>query len=255
MSKGRMSPSGNKKQKSSSHHDKGEDKVVENLNFNHNGFKLREIVPLNDVQRSAFETYFTGQNLCLAGSAGTGKTFMALFLALNDLLQNKHEKVIIVRSAVTTRDQGFLPGNLQEKMQLYEMPYGDIVEDLFKRGDAYEIFKKKGFIEFMSTSFIRGLNFDNAVIIIDEAQNLSLHEISSVLTRVGKNCRIIICGDTKQNDLLENKKNREKSGFDDMIAIAGKMKRFSVVEFGLEHIVRSGFVREFLIAKTRLNLD
>lgn len=229
---------------------------IENFDLTKHNFSTKDIKPLNEVQTQAFESYFSNKNLLLHGVAGTGKTFIALYLALNDLLQGKTQKILIVRSAVTTRDQGFLPGNLTEKMQVYEAPYQDIVESLLGRGDAYEVLKKRDYIQFMSTSFIRGLTFDNTVIIVDEAQNMSLHEMSSILTRVGKRCRIIICGDSRQDDLSGNKKNKEQSGFVDTIAITHRMKNFfDVIEFGIQDIVRSGFCKDFLIAKINLKLD
>lgn len=220
-----------------------------------NKFNLRHISPRTDKQKDAFKSYFNENHLLLTGCAGTGKTFIALYLALNDLFKDRIKKIIILRSAVSTKDQGFLPGTLEEKMKVYELPYKDIVEDLISRGDGYEILKKKRKIEFMSTSFLRGLTFDDTIIIVDEAQNCSFHELSSILTRVGKNTKIMLVGDTKQDDLLGNKKNKEVSGLSDMIKVASEMSYFDIVDFTVNDIVRSDFVKEFLIVKNNLNID
>ena len=166
------------------------------------------------------------------------------------------KRIVIVRSAVTTRDQGFLPGTLQEKMALYEVPYKDIFAELCSgRRDVYDLLKKKGYLEFMSTSFIRGLTLDDAIVIVDEVQNLTDHEINSVLTRVGKNTRVILCGDYRQDDLRMTGKKSQESGIKILLEVASKMKSFSLVKFDIKDIVRSGFVREYLIARINLDLD
>lgn len=163
----------------------------------------------------------------------------------------EYDKIIVFRSSVPTRNIGFLPGDEKEKMAAYEQPYKGICGDLFGRSDAYEILKKKDLIEFQSTSFVRGNTFDNCLIIVEECQDMNLHEISTIVTRCGKNTKIFFSGDFKQCDLDGR---REISGFNDFLKISSMMDSFDIVEFGLEDIVRSGLVKEFLIAKERLGL-
>jgi len=219
-------------------------------------FSLANVSPLTDNQEGAFHANGSGKNILLYGVAGTGKTFLASYFALNDLLSGMAKRIIIVRSAVTTRDQGFLPGTLQEKMALYEAPYREIFAELCGgRRDVYDLLKKRDYLEFMSTSFIRGVTFDDAIIIVDEVQNCTDHEINSVLTRVGKNTRVILCGDHRQDDLKMTGKKNQVSGIENLIKVARFMDSFSLVEFGVKDIVRSGFVKEYIIARINLGLD
>jgi phosphate starvation-inducible protein PhoH len=219
-------------------------------------FHLSQIKPLTDNQENAFHANGSGKHLLLFGVAGTGKTFLGSYFALNDLLSGLAKKIIIIRSAVTTRDQGFLPGTLQEKMALYESPYRDIFSSLCGgRRDVYDLLKKKGYMEFMSTSFIRGITFDDAIIIVDEVQNCTMHEIDSILTRVGKNTRVILCGDTRQNDLVMTGKKNQETGMHNLLKIAKAMPGFGMIEFNVQDIVRSGFVREYIITKINLGFD
>lgn len=216
-------------------------------------YELKKIEPITENQTKAFDFFKEGKNLVLHGAAGSGKTFLGIYFALQELKFGHVDKIYIVRSAVTTRDQGFLPGTLHEKMSLYEMPYRDIFKHLAHKADIYDILKNKGYYEYMSTSYIRGLNIDNAIIVIDEAQNCTQHELDSILTRVGKNTRIILCGDTAQND-LQMHKGRQESGMQDIIKIANSMESFGCVKFTVDDIVRSGFVKEYILAKMKLGI-
>ena len=207
-------------------------------------FELREIEPLTRNQLIAFET---NEHLVLHGLAGTGKTFISSYLAFDDMAKGDFQKLVIIRSAVPTRDIGFLPGTEKEKSSVYEEPYKDISNDLFSRGDAYEILKQKNMIEFMTTSFIRGITLRDAIILVDECQNMSFHELDSIITRIGENCRVIFCGDFKQADLKMN-------GLKDFFSILKSMNTFTFVEFGIEDIVRSDFVKQYIITKSRLQL-
>ena len=217
---------------------------------------MSEIKPLTDTQDSAFHANGSGKNLLLHGVAGTGKTFLGSYFALSDLLVGNAKRIIIVRSAVTTRDQGFLPGTLQEKMAMYEAPYREIFAELCGgRRDVYDLLKKREYLEFMSTSFIRGITFDDAIIIVDEVQNCTDHEINSILTRVGKNTRVILCGDTRQDDLKMTGKKNQQSGIENLMRIAKAMHSFASIEFGVKDIVRSGFVKEYIITRINLGLD
>jgi len=213
--------------------------------------KLKQINPLTDNQRNAFAAYEDGQHLLLAGTAGTGKSFLGIYLALNDIIHNETEqKLVIVRSVVPTRDVGFLPGSAKDKAAVYEAPYAAIFSELFSRGDAYEYCAKKDIVTFMTTSFIRGITINNAIIVIDEMQNMMPGELHSIFTRVGKNCRVIFAGDIKQNDLTTKK--YEQSGFRDFFRILNEMRSFTTIEFTSADVVRSGLVKEYILTRERL---
>jgi phosphate starvation-inducible protein PhoH and related proteins len=215
-------------------------------------FSMKKISPMTLNQERVTKAYQAGKNLANIGSAGTGKTYLSMALALEEVLENEeYTKLIIIRSAVQSREQGFMPGSLNEKMGYYETPYIDIVNDLFGRGDAYQILKQKGMLQFMSTSFVRGLTFDNAIIIVDECQNMTYQELDTVMTRVGESSKIIFCGDMKQDDLKISKHRADVSGLKDFVRVISKMSAFSVVEFTVDDIVRSGIVKEYLIVKER----
>jgi phosphate starvation-inducible protein PhoH len=205
---------------------------------------LQEIEPLTQNQLLAFES---DKHLLLHGVAGTGKTFISCYLAFDDMIKGCYNNLVILRSAVPTRDIGFLPGNEKEKSAIYEAPYKDIAVELFGRGDAYEILKQKSIVHFMTTSFIRGITLRDAVIIIDECQNMTLHELDSIITRVGENCRVIFCGDFRQSDLGKN-------GLEQFVSILKKMEQFDLIDFEIKDIVRSEFVKSYITAKTELGL-
>ena len=226
-------------------------KVSKVSKINSYGLALKQIKPKNDAQRQVFESFYEN-HLLLHGYAGTGKTYLSLYLALKEILEYpKFHKIIIVRSAVQTRDQGFMPGTAEEKMAHYERPYYDAVNDLCGRGDAYDILCNRGSIEFMSTSFIRGITLDHAIVIVDEVQNMTFEEIDSVVTRIGEGTKLVICGDFRQSDL---KKVTERSGLINFMKVIDQMKGIEHVEFHKDDIVRSAFVKQYIIAKTDLNL-
>ena len=220
---------------------------------------LIDIEPLTVNQKTFFESYDDGKQLIAYGAAGTGKTFIALYNALRDVLNEntEYEKVYIVRSLVATREIGFLPGDHEDKAALYQIPYKNMVKYMFEMpSDAdfemlYGNLKTQETIKFWSTSFLRGTTLDNAVIIVDEFQNLNFHELDSRMTRVGENSRIVFCGDATQTDLL---KTNERNGIIDFMSILRKMESFDLIEFGIDDIVRSGLVKEYLIAKQDSNL-
>jgi phosphate starvation-inducible protein PhoH len=220
------------------------------LNILNTKFGMRQIKPLTPTQSDLFDSYKQGKNIAAIGTAGTGKTMCATYLALQDVLEKgEYERIVIIRSAVQTREQGFVPGTLTQKEAIFEAPYIDIVTDLFGRGDAYQILKTKGMIKFTTSSNIRGLTFDNAVIIVDECQSMNYHELDTIITRVGESSRIIFCGDTAQDDLKQSKNRADFSGLHDFLKVLNAIKSFDVVRFGVEDIVRSGLVKEYIIAK------
>ncbi len=224
-----------------------------------NADMLRDIEPLTETQQVLFNTYETGKNLVAYGAAGTGKTFITLYNALCDVLDptTPYEKIYIVRSLVATREIGFLPGDHEDKSLLYQIPYKNMVKYMFQLPTEadfemlYGNLKTQGTIGFWSTSFIRGTTLDNAIIIVDEFQNLNFHELDSIITRVGENTKIMFCGDATQSDLT---KQNEKNGIADFMRILRAMPSFDIIEFGLEDIVRSGLCKEYLVAKTELSL-
>jgi predicted ribonuclease YlaK len=224
----------------------------------HNDYLLN-IEPLTDNQRIMFEEYGKGQNLFVYGAAGTGKTFVALYLALRDVLDENspYEKVYVVRSLVATREIGFLPGTHEDKSSLYQIPYKNMVKYMFEMPNdgafdmLYENLKAQETISFWSTSFLRGTTLDKAIVIVDECQNLNFHELDSIITRVGEDTKIVFCGDATQTDL---QRTTERSGIIDFQRILQQMKEVSLVEFGVEDIVRSGLIKSYLIAKINLGL-
>lgn len=215
---------------------------------------VKSIKPLNEAQRSMIESYYMGNNVVASGSAGTGKTFIGIWLALNTILSKDtpQNNIILVRSAVPSRDIGFLPGTAEEKLEPYEIPYKDIFYDLVGKSSTYDDMKEAGKIKFTPTSFVRGSTWDNAVVVIDEAQNMTIDELNSVMTRVGVNTKIIVCGDYAQNDLV-NKRN-ETSGFKDFLRIVDQMKDMDTITFTKHDIVRSEFVKNWICAKEDLGL-
>ena len=215
------------------------------------------IKPLTDNQTVAFDSYEMGKNLLLHGAAGTGKTFITLYLALQEVLDENtpYDKIYIVRSLVPTREIGFLPGDHEDKSALYQIPYKNMVRYMFSMPDdnsfdmLYDNLRAQETISFWSTSFIRGVTLDNAIVIVDEFSNLNFHELDSMITRIGEDSKIMFCGDITQTDLV---KENERSGIADFIKILQSMQEFSCIEFGIEDIVRSGLVKSYLMTKYNL---
>ena len=225
--------------------------------------KLDQMVtvkPITDNQKLAFESYEEGKNLFMYGAAGTGKTFVSLYLALQDVLSydNNYECVYLVRSAVPTREIGFLPGDEEDKTALFQIPYQNMVRFMFEQPNEiafmqlYDRLKNQGSLYFLTTSFLRGITLDNAIIIVDECQNLNFHELDSITTRVGQDSKIIFCGDFFQSDLT---KQNERDGMSRFLRILESMEQFQNIEFSVGDIVRSGFVRDYLINKIKLGIE
>ena len=221
--------------------------------------QLNQIKPVTESQKVVFETYKNGMNQFLFGCAGTGKTFISLYLALQDVLKNEtpYDKVIVVRSLIPTREIGFLPGDEEDKAALYQVPYSNMMQFMFEQPNEqafsmlYDRIKQQGSFYFLSTSFLRGLTFDNSIIIVDESQNLNFHELDTIITRVGQDSKIMFCGDFGQTDLT---KMNERNGLMNFLQILQEMEEFNCTEFDIGDIVRSGFVRNYLINKTKLGM-
>lgn len=216
---------------------------------------LKTFSPLTENQRLFFDAYRQGDYfIALLGSAGTGKSFISIYKGLEEVMDkgNPFSSLVIVRSAVQTRDVGFTPGSLEDKMSLYEEPYVQICSTLFGRKDAYQRLKEQGYIEFVSTTALRGCSFDNSVVLFDEVQNGNFHELDTVLTRVGHNSKIVFCGDYSQTDLI--KKTSDTSGLPDFLRVASTMPEFTKIMFTPDDIVRSSLVKNWIIAKENLGL-
>ena len=222
--------------------------------------QMVSVSAVTDNQKKAFQDYKAGKNLFLYGAAGTGKTFITLYLALQEVLRNetKYDCVYIVRSAVPTREIGFLPGDEEDKTALFQVPYQNMVKFMFEQPNEqafnmlYDRLKNQGSLMFMTTSFLRGITLDNAIIIVDESQNLNFHELDTIITRVGQDSKIIFCGDFFQTDL---QKNYEKEGLQTFMNILSPMTEFQLIEYTIGDIVRSGLVRSYLISKLKQGVD
>ena len=229
-----------------------------NKKINHQ--QLVTIKPIGENQKTVFDTWKKGKNQFLFGSAGTGKTFISLYNALQDVfdLKKPYDRVVLVRSLIPTREIGFLPGDEEDKAALYQVPYQNMVRFMFEMNNEaqfnslYDRLKGQGSLFFLSTSFLRGLTFDNSIIIVDECQNLNFHELDTIITRVGQDSKIVFCGDFNQTDLV---RQNEKNGLHDFLRILEEMEEFNCTEFTLGDIVRSGFVRSYLINKIKLGVD
>ena len=220
---------------------------------------LLDIKPLTDSQQKVFDAWDKAKNLFLFGCAGTGKSFITIYLALRDILDEKtpYDKLYIVRSLVPTREIGFLPGDHEDKANLYQIPYKNMVRFMFEMPDdpsfemLYANLKAQDTISFWSTSFIRGTTIDNSIVLVDESENLNFHELDSIITRLGVNSKIVFAGDAAQTDLT---KADEKTGIMDFKKIIDDMDEFEGIEFGIDDIVRSGLVKSYLISKMNLGL-
>ena len=220
---------------------------------------LLDIEPITDNQKKLFDSYAEGKHLVAYGTAGTGKTFISLYNALSDVLDETtpYERIYLVRSLVSTREIGFLPGDHEDKADIYQIPYKNMVKYMFQMPtDAdfemlYGNLKAQETIKFWSTSFIRGTTLDNAIVIVDEFQNLNFHELDSIITRIGENSRIIFSGDASQSDLV---KTNDRNGIHDFLSILRKMPSFDIIEYGIDDIVRSGLVKEYIISKLEVGL-
>lgn len=243
----------------SAQHPKQPSRKMIKRNKARNAEHLEAISPLTPAQEKFFAEYESGKNIFAYGCAGTGKSFLALYLALKDVFDeySPYEKIYIVRSLVPSREIGFLPGTHEDKAELYEIPYKNMVRNMFdlqtdrEYATLYDDLKAQETISFWSTSFIRGTTLDNCIIIVDESQNLNFHELDSIITRVGQDSKIIFAGDAMQSDLI---KDKERNGILTFQQILDNMDEFSLVEFNVEDIVRSGLVKSYLLSKIALGI-
>jgi len=217
-----------------------------------NGFHLKDIQPRTLNQKKTFDEYEKGKHLLLHGAAGSGKTLIALFLALRDVINlHQFKSLVIVRTAVEAREIGFLPGTEEEKSESYQLPYRSLCSELFHNDKAYAFLKTAGIIDFTLTTFLRGQTLDDSIVVIDEASNFEWRELYTVMTRLGNNTRVIICGDVAQSDF---KFSNEKLGFSNFKKVVEKIESFSCIEFGIDDIVRGALVKEFIIESYRQGL-
>ena len=216
--------------------------------------KLEELIttePITKAQKETYDAWDDDENLILTGTAGTGKTFIALYLAIEAVLEKEVDKVIILRSAVPVREVGFLPGKLEEKIDVFQSPYKAMCEELFNDKSAYNKLINNHQLQFETTSFIRGKTFNRCVLIVDEMQNLNFHELDSIMTRAGENCKLIFCGDHAQSDFTNE---GERNGLAKFLNIMYRMKNFTTVQFGWDDIVRSDIVRDYIMTKEMLGI-
>ena len=224
--------------------------------------KLEDIVDIKGITKNQTEVlkeYKKGKCLFLYGSAGTGKTFITLHSALKEVLDPKtpYQRVYVVRSLISTREIGFLPGDEEDKSALYQAPYDNMVRFMFKMPTEdqfaflYDRLKQQDSLMFLSTSFLRGITLDNAIVIVDECQNLNFHELDTIMTRVGQDSKIMFCGDFDQTDLT---KSGEREGLGNFMKIIDSMKEFYLCEFDIGDIVRSGLVRSYIVQKYNTGL-
>jgi len=223
---------------------------MKNTSIKHD--EVYQYEPLTENQKRAFDAWADGDHLALIGTAGTGKTFLAMYLAL-ELITDKvpEEKIVIFRSVVPTRDMGYLPGSVEEKKEVFETPYKNIVTELVGGDQPYKRITHTHQLEFMTTSYVRGITIDNAVVIVDEMQNMNFHELDSVMTRIGENCRVIFCGDYLQSDFKEG---GEREGILKFMRIVEQLKDFTTITFNWDDIVRSDFLRDYIMTKEMLGI-
>jgi len=214
---------------------------------------MMTIEPITDHQKEAWQAWRDGDHISLLGTAGTGKTFLAMYLALEEVMNKStpFERLQIIRSVVPTREVGYLPGTLEDKLNAFTGPYRSVCTELFDDVRAYDKLVHNNYIEFSSTSYIRGVTYDSCIILVDEIPNLNFHELDSVITRVGQGTRLMLCGDYHQTDL---KQEKEKEGIHKFMEILDNMRHFSIINFGWEDIVRSDFVRDYIMTKEWMNI-
>lgn len=205
--------------------------------------KLAPLVPLNENQRLYISHLREYDQVIVCGFSGTGKTYLAATMAANMYAQKKIDKIILTRPNVAVgKDLGYFKGTLEEKFQPWALPILDVLIEQLGKGTV-ETGIKNGNIEMAPLSTMRGRSFHDAFIILDEAQNTTVSEIKMFLTRIGKNCKVVINGDIRQSDI------NQQSGLSKIIHLVKKYNMsVPVVEFGIEDIVRSDICKEWILA-------
>lgn len=214
---------------------------------------LKSIKPLTFNQTEAFK-YWMGDSdshLAMLGSAGCGKSFLAIYFAMTELLRNPetYYSIKIVRSIVQTRQIGALPGTRDEKKQPIFEVYNSMFSELFDKPATLSNMCEVGVVELVDTSYLRGDTWNNCIVFVDEVNNMNMHEINTVMTRVGKNTRVIIAGDEKQSDLtVSGNSGRDKYEHLWFMSVLNKISSINKIEFGIEDIVRSQFCKDWIVA-------
>lgn len=204
-------------------------------------YNFKEVEPLNYIQGEYLDAIRHCDIVFGVGSAGTGKTFIAASYAASELFHRRVSKIILTRPNVETgRGLGFLPGTLEEKYAPYLLPFDAIFSRALGKG-FYEYALKNKDIEPTPLGFLRGTTFEDCIVLLDEAQNCSKEEMKMLLSRIGKNCKMIISGDTEQADI-------EYSGLEDAIGRLHGIPGIEVIEFIDEDIVRSKMCKQIIMA-------
>jgi phosphate starvation-inducible PhoH-like protein len=216
-----------------------EDKAEKSEKSGKNTFS--EVKPLNEIQSIYLEAIRTSDVTFGIGSAGTGKTYVAASYAACELFYKRIDKIILTRPNVETgRGMGFLPGAIEEKYAPYLAPFDSVFTRTLGQGFYQYALKNKN-IDPRPIGFMRGSSFDNTVILADEAQNLSKIELKMLLSRIGRNCKVILSGDPKQVDIID-------SGLEDAVNRLEGLPNIQVVRFLDEDIVRSPMCKQIILA-------
>ncbi|HCT53580.1 MAG TPA: hypothetical protein DF712_14095 [Balneola sp.] len=194
---------------------------------------------LNEEQKEAKRLILANAITVIKGKAGSGKTLVACQAALDMLFTRQIDSIVITRPTVSKEDIGFLPGSLAEKMDPWVSPIYANMYNLYKR-EKIDAIIHEGLVEIVPLSFMRGRTFLNSFIIVDEAQNVTHDQMEMILSRIGINSKMVICGDLRQNDL----KIQSSTGFDFLCQLKGKVKNFDIIELQKNH--RHSIVDEIL---------
>jgi phosphate starvation-inducible PhoH-like protein len=204
-------------------------------------YGFTDVKPLNFIQGEYLRAIQTNQIIFGVGSAGTGKTYVAATYAAGELFHRRIQKIIVTRPNVETgRGLGFLPGTLEEKYAPYLEPFDNVFTRCLGKG-FYEYALKAKDIEPRPLGFMRGSTFDNCIVLLDEAQNATREEMKMLLSRIGKNCKMIISGDVDQSDIPD-------SGLSDAINRLDHIPDIEVVRFLDDDIVRSKMCKQIILA-------
>ena len=207
-------------------------------------FGKKTVTPKNASQRRYMEEIETHDMTFGIGPGGTGKTYLAVAMAVSALLTKTVNRIILARPAVEAGERlGFLPGTLQQKIDPYMRPLYDALYDMLD-ADKLERFLEKGIIEVAPLAFMRGRTLNDSFVILDEAQNTTSEQMKMFLTRLGFNSKAVVTGDITQIDLPQGK----KSGLVEALEICGRIPGISVIQFGEKDVVRHNLVQQIIRA-------